>query len=248
MRARYYNPLIRRFINADPIGFDGGLNWYAYAEGNPVSLVDPFGLSPWSNYWGEVGQVFLGYGDAAIGTAQGIATAVTHPIQTVKGVASAVAHPVQTYNAISSSVSELSQTSRGQGRMVGEILLTVASGGAAKATSVAGRSSKLTQVSRWGKPGLEAGDWVMTGGKTKVNYRLSGKWQRGVGNQFADFDSGSSFNVPKGDLYRPSGLHPFDGRAKSIVPGQRRYNPSGQGILSYGESGLFNTARLGGIK
>ena len=43
MRARYYNPLIRRFINADPIGFDGGLNWYAYAEGNPVMYVDPSG-------------------------------------------------------------------------------------------------------------------------------------------------------------------------------------------------------------
>ncbi|TVP77777.1 MAG: hypothetical protein EA353_09630 [Puniceicoccaceae bacterium] len=248
MRARYYSTELRRFINADPIGFDGGMNWYAYAGGNPISFIDPTGFSPWSGYWGEVGQVFLGYGDAAVGTVQGIATAVTHPVQTAQGIASAVAHPVQTYNAISSSVGELSQTSRGQGRMVGEILLTVASGGAAKATSVAGRSSQLTQVTRWGRPGLEAGDWVMTGGMTTVNYRLSGKWQRGVGNQFADFNSGRSFNVPTGDLYRPSGLHPFDGRAKSLVPGQRIYNPSGQGIFSYGESALFNTARLGGIK
>ncbi len=45
MRARYYHPGIRRFINQDPIGFDGGLNWYAYAEGNPVSALDPFGLA-----------------------------------------------------------------------------------------------------------------------------------------------------------------------------------------------------------
>ena len=44
MRARYYNPWICRFINPDPSGFSGGLNWYAYANGNPVSLVDPFGL------------------------------------------------------------------------------------------------------------------------------------------------------------------------------------------------------------
>jgi RHS repeat-associated protein len=248
MRARYYSTELRRFLNADPIGFGGGMNWYAYANGNPLMFIDPSGLSAWSDYWGEVGQVFLGYGDAAVGTVQGIATAVAHPIQTAQGVASAVAHPIQTYNAISSSVGELSQTSRGQGRMVGEILLTVASGGAAKATSVAGRSSKLTQVTRWGKPGLEAGDWVMTGGKTKLNYALSGKGQRGFGNQFADFDSGSSFNVPAGDLYRPSGLNPIDGRIKSLIPGQRTYNPSGQGIFSYGESSLFNTARLGGIK
>jgi RHS repeat-associated protein len=34
------------FVNADPIGFDGGLNFYSYADGNPVSLMDPFGLGP----------------------------------------------------------------------------------------------------------------------------------------------------------------------------------------------------------
>ena len=47
MRARYYNPYICRFINADPSGFAGGLNWYAYADGNPVSNLDPFGLQSW---------------------------------------------------------------------------------------------------------------------------------------------------------------------------------------------------------
>jgi RHS repeat-associated protein len=44
MRARYYNPFICRFINADPSGFSGGLNFYAYADGNPISYLDPFGL------------------------------------------------------------------------------------------------------------------------------------------------------------------------------------------------------------
>jgi len=44
MRARYYNPYICRFINPDPGGFKGGLNFYADANGNPVSYLDPFGL------------------------------------------------------------------------------------------------------------------------------------------------------------------------------------------------------------
>lgn len=45
MRARYFNPYLMRFVNADPIGFDGGMNWYAYAGGNPISNIDPVGLS-----------------------------------------------------------------------------------------------------------------------------------------------------------------------------------------------------------
>jgi RHS repeat-associated protein len=44
MRARYYNPYLCRFINPDPLGFAGGLNFYCYADGNPISNLDPFGL------------------------------------------------------------------------------------------------------------------------------------------------------------------------------------------------------------
>jgi RHS repeat-associated protein len=43
-RARYYDPKIGRFISEDPIGFDGGVNFYAYVENNPVTRTDPFGL------------------------------------------------------------------------------------------------------------------------------------------------------------------------------------------------------------
>ncbi|MBQ8893490.1 MAG: RHS repeat-associated core domain-containing protein [Clostridia bacterium] len=49
MRARYYSPELRRFINADivagEISNSPTLNRYAYANGNPVSNVDPMGLS-----------------------------------------------------------------------------------------------------------------------------------------------------------------------------------------------------------
>lgn len=44
MRARYYNTTICRFVNPDPSGLNGGLNLYSHARGNPVSLIDPFGL------------------------------------------------------------------------------------------------------------------------------------------------------------------------------------------------------------
>ena len=35
MRARYYSPYLMRFLNADPIGFSGSSNWFAYGVGNP---------------------------------------------------------------------------------------------------------------------------------------------------------------------------------------------------------------------
>jgi RHS repeat-associated protein len=44
MRNRYYNPRLMRFVNADPIGFDGGNNWYAFCGNNPISFFDPLGL------------------------------------------------------------------------------------------------------------------------------------------------------------------------------------------------------------
>lgn len=43
-RARYYDPILKRFISADPIGLDGGLNEYMFVEGAPTMYTDPTGL------------------------------------------------------------------------------------------------------------------------------------------------------------------------------------------------------------
>jgi len=43
-RARQYSPGWGRFLQADPIGYQGGTHLYAYATNDPLNLVDPMGL------------------------------------------------------------------------------------------------------------------------------------------------------------------------------------------------------------
>jgi RHS repeat-associated protein len=45
-RARYYDPQIGRFISEDPIGFRGGMDFYAYVGNSPYNFSDSLGLRP----------------------------------------------------------------------------------------------------------------------------------------------------------------------------------------------------------
>ena len=66
VRNRTYNPVLGRWIQRDPIGYDGGINLYQVVGSGPVENVDPSGLGRQGNYpsppypgpnWGH------GYGD-----------------------------------------------------------------------------------------------------------------------------------------------------------------------------------------
>ncbi len=68
MRARYYSPTLRRFVNADKVHGDISnalsLNRYAFVNGNPASNVDPLGLSADNargqvNYNGEWYDIYV---------------------------------------------------------------------------------------------------------------------------------------------------------------------------------------------
>jgi RHS repeat-associated protein len=157
MRARYYNPYLCRFLNPDPAGFSGGLNFYAYADGNPISLLDPFGLcalgESGGGYWLGVGQVWQGYGQAAWGFLSGLGSAILHPVDTTLGLAQAVVHPVSTAGAIwggvSQTFSDLGSTDpRVSGQAMGNILLTAASVAAPYART--GQAAGVANAARGG--------------------------------------------------------------------------------------------------
>ena len=68
-RYRAYDPLIGRWLSADPIGEAGGMNLYAYVGGNPINRFDPLGLWETGSYWGDATQSLSG---TALGLLEGL--------------------------------------------------------------------------------------------------------------------------------------------------------------------------------
>ncbi|MFH1776992.1 MAG: RHS repeat-associated core domain-containing protein [Candidatus Omnitrophota bacterium] len=60
--ARYYNPVIGRFITRDPMGMVDGPNLYLYCGNDPVNRIDPFGLfRRWDPRWRLVYEALKNY-------------------------------------------------------------------------------------------------------------------------------------------------------------------------------------------
>ncbi len=60
-RARYYNPVMGRFLQEDPIGFPGGdLNLYVYVRNNPVKYREPGGKDVYYVNWLYHAGVIIG--------------------------------------------------------------------------------------------------------------------------------------------------------------------------------------------
>jgi RHS repeat-associated protein len=181
---RFYEPNSQRWPNHDPIGEGGGLNLYRFNYNSPPNYIDPDGKNP---------LLLLFLAGAAVG---GVMTPYT---------ANAPGPGDPTYPAVTG------QEILGNALMGG--LLNVGIGGAGMLTDGGIPAFRPTScpVSRWGRPGLRPGDWVMEGDPNYWNYLMTGKWEPTPWNRTAPFGSGQTFNVPPDTINWPSGFNFYKG-------------------------------------
>jgi RHS repeat-associated protein len=64
---RYYDPILQRWLNRDPLGELGGLNLYAFVRSSPINLIDLIGLAGCGEKIGKSGHSRYVFTDPHVG-------------------------------------------------------------------------------------------------------------------------------------------------------------------------------------
>ncbi len=254
MEARYYSPALGRFVSRDPIGFDGGINLYAYCYGDPINYIDPGGMdgSPYLVFDAQDTLMGVKMGFAALGYAfsftlwkpgeeytsapgwdaskycAGVGAGATYAAAALAApgiIAKASPYVTRFLNPVTATTLSTLAAKDAENPAAEEE--TIEQDGTNCLNAIEEElqnAEKRITVSRWGRPGLQPGDWVMKGKANYWNYVRSGKWDPFKWNQFAPFSSGQEYEVPVSSIKWPTGLG-IDGWWKGLIYGQRIYNP-----------------------
>ncbi|HET8574614.1 MAG TPA: glycosyl hydrolase family 18 protein [Candidatus Paceibacterota bacterium] len=91
LRARSYDPTTGRFISRDPLSGTienpATQNGYDYAEGDPINLTDPLGLSPCA--WGSLPGATISQGSIYGQYSGGVMEALNNPVEAVQNIGNA---------------------------------------------------------------------------------------------------------------------------------------------------------------
>ncbi|HKO55576.1 MAG TPA: RHS repeat-associated core domain-containing protein [Thermoanaerobaculia bacterium] len=235
MHARYYAPTMGRFLSVDPVFAPEWRqspqlgNRYAYVGNRPTIYTDPYGLLPRPLEWlkARIQWVRKQMVDPQADCAECILYGVTPDVTVTGRDPNPSARPAP---SLSFRIADAAGgTDIMAGIMTGKPRHIV--NGVRKQTEIAvalvamggGAKPLTTEVSRWGRAGLQEGDWVMQGRSSFWNYLKSGKWDPGPWNEFASPASGETYQVAASALKSPMGFG-VDGFVKALL-GQRLYLP-----------------------
>ena len=109
---RDYDATLGRYVEADPIGLNGGLNIYGYANQNPLTFTDPGGLTPNGTAIGStVGAGIVTLGSVVVDVVTGGVNVAASPSEIAVGAALGGTIGNAVSNAMSSSGSGASSSS-----------------------------------------------------------------------------------------------------------------------------------------
>ncbi len=129
-RARYYDPSTGRFISEDPLGFEAGINFYAYVDNNPINANDPTGMCPSCIAGSIYGAISGGVGGYVTAT---LANQDFYGKMTSAGLGAFTGAIVGAFNPLASNQAGAAAAAAGLARSVGTVSASAVMGGATSA-------------------------------------------------------------------------------------------------------------------